>query len=43
MAELLRPGGTLGVVGLVRTCSPRDLVFDLGGVVTNRAHQHTKA
>lgn len=41
MAVLLRPGGVLGVVGLARTGSPRDLVFDLGGVVANRAHTLT--
>lgn len=42
MAELLRPGGQLGVVGLAKSRSPRDLAFDLAGVVTTRAHKRTK-
>lgn len=42
MAELVRPGGFLGVVGLARTRSPRDLAFDLAGVVATRVHTHTK-
>lgn len=42
MADLLRPGGMLAVVGLARTSSPRDLLFDLGGVVATRTHRRTK-
>lgn len=38
MAELLRPGGMLGVVGLARTRSPGDLAFDIAGVMVTRAH-----
>jgi SAM-dependent methyltransferase len=42
MAQLLRPGGTLGVVGLARTRLPRDLAFDVAGVFATRAHKRTK-
>jgi 2-polyprenyl-3-methyl-5-hydroxy-6-metoxy-1,4-benzoquinol methylase len=42
MAVLLRPGGMLAVVGLARTCSLRDLAFDLGGVLVTRIHKRTK-
>lgn len=42
MADLLRPGGFLGVVGLARTRSIRDLAFDLVGLVATRVHAHTK-
>jgi SAM-dependent methyltransferase len=42
MADLLRPGGTLGVVGLARTRSLRDLAFDLGGSLATRAYARTK-
>lgn len=41
-AQLLRPGGTLGVVGLARTRSPRDLAFDIAGAVATRTHKGTK-
>lgn len=41
MSELLGPGGLLGVVGLARTRSPRDLGLDLGGVVVTRLHKRT--
>ncbi len=41
MARLLRPGGTLGVVGLARTRSPRDLAFDVAGVFATRIHKRT--
>lgn len=43
MAELLRPGGMLGVVGLARTRSASDLAFDLAGVIATRVHERTKA
>lgn len=42
MAELLRPGGVLGIVGLARTRWPRDLGFDLAGALATRAHRCTK-
>jgi 2-polyprenyl-3-methyl-5-hydroxy-6-metoxy-1,4-benzoquinol methylase len=42
MAELVRPGGILGVVGIARTSSLRDLVFDAGGAVVTRVHHMTK-
>jgi SAM-dependent methyltransferase len=42
MAELLRPGGTLGVVGLARTCSASDFGWDIAGAVATRAHKLTK-
>ncbi|MGH9044991.1 MAG: class I SAM-dependent methyltransferase [Acidimicrobiales bacterium] len=42
MAQLLRPGGTLGVAGLARTRSPRDLAFDIAGAVATWAHKRTK-
>jgi SAM-dependent methyltransferase len=41
-ADLLRPGGVLGVVGVARTRSIRDLAFDIPGVVANRAHRLSK-
>jgi 2-polyprenyl-3-methyl-5-hydroxy-6-metoxy-1,4-benzoquinol methylase len=40
--ELLRPGGVLGVVGIARTRSLRDLAFDIPGVVATRAHKLSK-
>jgi 2-polyprenyl-3-methyl-5-hydroxy-6-metoxy-1,4-benzoquinol methylase len=43
MAELLRPGGTLGVVGLARSGSAPDLAYDLAGAFATRAHKRTKA
>lgn len=42
MAELLRPGGVLAVVGLARTRTVRDFIWDLGGTVATRAHSRTK-
>jgi 2-polyprenyl-3-methyl-5-hydroxy-6-metoxy-1,4-benzoquinol methylase len=36
MAQLLRPGGTLAVVGLARSRFPRDLPWDAGGAVLTR-------
>lgn len=42
MADLVRPGGTLVVVGLARSRSPRDLAFDAAGVVSTRIHRLTK-
>ena len=39
MKELLRPGGTLGVIGLARTRTPRDLGYDVTGALLTRAHR----
>jgi SAM-dependent methyltransferase len=36
MRELLRPGGTLAVVGLARPAYPRDLPWDVAGAVFSR-------
>jgi SAM-dependent methyltransferase len=43
MAELLRPSGTLAVVGLGRSRLPADLAWELAGAVTTRAHRLTKS
>jgi SAM-dependent methyltransferase len=42
MAELLRPGGVLGVVGLARTRSLSDLVFDIFGGGVSRVYKRRK-
>jgi len=42
MAELLRPGGRLAVVGLARSSFPRDLPWDVAGAVATRLHKLTK-
>jgi 2-polyprenyl-3-methyl-5-hydroxy-6-metoxy-1,4-benzoquinol methylase len=42
MAERVRPGGTLVVVGLARSYAPRDHAWDALGVVTSRLHRFTK-
>jgi SAM-dependent methyltransferase len=38
MVELLRPGGTLAVLGLARSRFPGDLPRDLAAVIVNRAY-----
>ena len=43
MAELLRPSGTLVVVGLGRSRLPADLAWEFAGAVTTRAHKLTKS
>jgi SAM-dependent methyltransferase len=40
--ELLKPGGVLCAVGVARGGSPRDLPFELAGVVTHRLHTWRK-
>ncbi len=40
--ELVRPGGTLVVVGLARSQYPRDAGHDLAGTVATRVHRLTK-
>ncbi|MGA2210508.1 MAG: class I SAM-dependent methyltransferase [Acidimicrobiales bacterium] len=42
MAGLLRPGGTLALVGIARSRYPRDLLFDALGSISTRLHQLTK-
>ena len=42
MADLLRPGGVLAVIGLARSRLPADLPWELAGAVATRAHKLTK-
>jgi SAM-dependent methyltransferase len=42
MAELLRPGGALGIVGLGRPKLPADLFHEVAGAVVTRLHQRPK-
>lgn len=42
LRELVRPGGTLVVIGLARSRYPRDAGYDLAGTVATRAHRLTK-
>jgi hypothetical protein len=42
MKKLLRPGGTLAVVGLARSRPGADLMFDLAGIAADRLHKVTK-
>jgi len=42
MQELLRPGGTLVVIGLARSRRPGDLAFDAAGTIADRLHRLTK-
>ena len=43
MAELLRPSGTLSLVGLGRSRLPADLAWELAGAVATRAHKLTES
>jgi 2-polyprenyl-3-methyl-5-hydroxy-6-metoxy-1,4-benzoquinol methylase len=43
MRGLLRPGGTVAVVGLARSRYPADLGFDIAGAIGTRIHKLTKA
>jgi ubiquinone/menaquinone biosynthesis C-methylase UbiE len=43
MAELLRPGGFLGVVALARSHTPLDFAYDLAGAFTTRAHKLSRS
>ncbi len=43
MRQLLRPAGTLAVVGLARSRVPADLPLDLAAVVVNLAHKARKS
>ena len=40
MASLLRPGGSLVVVGLARSRHLGDFVFDIAGAAATRVHRH---
>jgi SAM-dependent methyltransferase len=42
MTMLLRPGGTLVVVGLARSRMPHDLLWEIGAVAVHRWHLLTK-
>jgi 2-polyprenyl-3-methyl-5-hydroxy-6-metoxy-1,4-benzoquinol methylase len=42
MRDLVRPGGTLVVVGIARSRYPRDAGWDAAGAVVTRAHMVTK-
>jgi SAM-dependent methyltransferase len=42
MRELVRPGGTLAVVGLARSRRLGDFAFDMVGVVSTRVHRLAK-
>lgn len=39
LAELTTPGGLVGIVGLARSSTPRDALYDLAGVIQHRAHE----
>lgn len=40
MAALVRPGGSLAVVGLARSRRPGDFAFDVAGAVATRVQRH---
>jgi 2-polyprenyl-3-methyl-5-hydroxy-6-metoxy-1,4-benzoquinol methylase len=42
MKELVRPGGTVAIVGWARSHYPGDLIFDLAGAFGTRIHKLTK-
>jgi 2-polyprenyl-3-methyl-5-hydroxy-6-metoxy-1,4-benzoquinol methylase len=42
MKDLVRPGGTVALVGLARSRTPADFAVDLAGAVATRAHKLTK-
>ncbi len=39
MANLVRPGGVLVVIGLAHSRTPRDFLYDLAGAVATRVHK----
>lgn len=43
MRDLVRPGGTLVVVGCARSTMPADLPAEVGALVTHRLHRRSKA
>jgi 2-polyprenyl-3-methyl-5-hydroxy-6-metoxy-1,4-benzoquinol methylase len=42
MSDLLKPEGSLAVIGLARTRSPANLAFDAAGALLSRAHKRAK-
>ena len=42
MADLVRPGGTVAIVGLARSRLPADLRWEIAGAIASRAHKLTK-
>lgn len=42
MKDLVRPGGTVAIVGWARSHYPGDLIFDLAGALGTRVHKLTK-
>ncbi|QHC65508.1 methyltransferase domain-containing protein [Rathayibacter sp. VKM Ac-2759] len=43
LAELAAPGGFVGIVGLARSSTPRDALYDLAGLIQHRAHERRHA
>jgi SAM-dependent methyltransferase len=39
MRALLRPGGTLAIVGLARPTRPSDLPYEIGGLIAHQIHR----
>jgi hypothetical protein len=42
MKELVRPGGTVAVVGLARSSRPADFLLDAAGAIVHRLHRLRK-
>jgi SAM-dependent methyltransferase len=42
MRELVRPGGTIAVIGIARSESPVDVAYDSAGFFATRYHSHRK-
>ena len=42
LREWVRPGGTLGIVGLAAGDYPRDLLWDIAGAIGTRVHKLNK-
>ena len=39
MRKLLRPGGTLGIIGVARSSTPQDFIYNIGGAVATRVYR----
>jgi SAM-dependent methyltransferase len=39
MKSLLRPGGTLGIIGLARSRIPQDLLYNVRGIIASRVYK----